>query len=92
MRIWTLVTIGALALYSANAAAQPTSIGSASSTLRATAAATGVVDKIAYRRCWLRGGKQICRYVRYRNYPYYAYYGQHFGSGSSPTLILGVRH
>jgi hypothetical protein len=92
MRIWTMAAIGALALCTATGTAQATSIGSGTSMLRATAEATGVVEKIAYRRCWWRGDKRICRYTARYRYPYFAYYRPYSGSGSSPTHILGIRH
>jgi hypothetical protein len=94
MRVWTIAMIGAFALCAAGAAAQAASIGSAVSSLRASTDGS-VAEKIAYRRCWWRGGKRVCRFARNRYYPYYPYYaynGQYTGYGSSIGPITGIRH
>jgi hypothetical protein len=91
MRVGTIAMIGAFALCAATAAGQAASIGGAVSSLRASTD-EGVTEKIAYRRCWWRGGKRVCRFARNRYYPYYAYYGQYSGYGSSIAPITGVRH
>ena len=91
MRIWTMATIGALALCAATATAQATSIGGGASAFRVTAAAAGVAEKVAYRRCWWRNGVRHCRRYRSAYAPYYGVYGQQYSTGSPIGIIMGIR-
>jgi hypothetical protein len=90
MRILSMATIGALALCNATATAQAASIGGGTSAFRVTAAAAGMAEKIAYRRCWWRNGVRHCR--RYRS-AYTPYYGvsQQYSTGSPIGIIMGIR-
>jgi hypothetical protein len=65
---------------------------SATASLKIVGDEMTLTESVAYRRCWWRGGKQVCRYVRYRTYSYYAYYGHFSGSGYAISPILGIRH
>ena len=92
MRIWTMATIGALALCTTTATAQATSIGGGASAFRVTAAAAGgVAEKIAYRRCWWRNGVRHCRWYRSGSSPYYGVYSQQYPAGSPIGIIMGIR-
>ncbi len=92
MRVFTMVTIGALALCTATATAQAASIGGRASAFRVTAAAAGgVAEKIAYRRCWWRNGVRHCRWYRPGYTPYYGVYSQQYPVGSPIGIIMGIR-
>jgi hypothetical protein len=59
------------------------------------AGATGSnVEKAAYRECWWRHGRQVCRWVGYRDYDDgyydYGYYGPYYGFG--PSIRFGGGH
>ena len=88
MRVWTMATIGALALCTTTAAAQTASIGGGASVLRTTIE-VGAVEKIAYRRCWWSQGVRHCR--RYRSAYYYYYRGPRSYSGSTIGIIMGIQ-
>ena len=91
MRILTMATIGALALCAATATAQATSIGGGASAFRVIAAAAGVAEKVAYRRCWWRNGVRHCRRYRSAYSPYYGVYSQQYSTGSPIGIIMGIR-
>ena len=91
MRVFTMVTIGALALCTATATAQAASIGGGASAFRETAAAGGVAEKIAYRRCWWRNGVRHCRRYRSAYSPYSGVYSQQYPVGSPIGIIMGIR-
>jgi hypothetical protein len=92
MRVFTMVTIGALALCTATATAQAASIGGGASAFRVTAAAAGgVAEKIAYRRCWWRNGVRHCRWYRSGSSPHYGVYSQQYPVGSPIGIIMGIR-
>jgi hypothetical protein len=50
--------------------------------------AASAIEKAAYRRCWLRHGYRVCRWVGYRDYDYDdGYYG--YGYGPSVGFRFG---
>jgi hypothetical protein len=66
---------GAIALLALSATSEAAPVSGAVARLNSVTSTSSGIEKAAYRRCWWRHGHQVCRWVGYRDYDDYGYYG-----------------